>query len=861
MKMRTRILLLGVGSGLAVGLTLGAYMAWLSGAAVERRVTELDLARRTEFDRNARLEVETALSLLTAVSERTDLSADQAKKQAADLLRKLRYDKDGYFWADTLEGTNVVLLGKDAEGKNRWDAVDKRGNHFIQDLNAVARRGGGWTDWWFPRKDATEPSPKRGYAKVFEPFGWVIGTGNYVDDIDAEVAKVRAEGAAERRTQLEVIALVVLLTSALASAAAVLLARSFSRPMARLIEEAGRLHAAVEAGTLDLRADAAGVSPEFRPVIDTMNETLDAFVKPFRLSRECVRQFSEGRVPARIEANLLGEFAETKVGWNQLIGIIEQRNRDTQALLEAATAGRLDHRADTSGYTGYNGATLERLNGVLDAMTRPIQATAAAVEQIARGEIPAPITTPFQGHFETLRQNVNACRDQLATLLHALQAMADAQEAGDIDAFVDEARFQGAYRKLGAGMNAAVKSHVASILEILGVVGAYGDGDFSKVLPDFKGKRIMATQQVAKVRANLQAFAQALRGLAEAAVAGHLDARADAGALKGDWAALAQGVNAVVAAAARPVKEATAVLQQLADRDLRARMTGAYQGEHDLLAQAVNGTAEALHGALVQVSTAVEQVSEAATQIASSSQAVASGASEQASSLTETNGTVEHVSALTRRATESANQASTLAQAARAAAAHGAASVDELQAAMARIKQAAERTGEIIKDVSEIAFQTNLLALNAAVEAARAGDAGRGFAVVAEEVRSLALRAKEAAGRTEALIQESVAQVGAGEGVARQVTTQLQAIAAGVGQATEVVAGIAGAAQEQASGIAQVNRSIAEMDRVTQQNAASAEQSSSAASELSAQAEELAAMVGAFRLERDGGTRSAGLRR
>ena len=89
-----------------------------------------------------------------------------------------------------------------------------------------------------------------------------------------------------------------------------------------------------------------------------------------------------------------------------------------------------------------------------------------------------------------------------------------------------------------------------------------------------------------------------------------------------------------------------------------------------------------------------------------------------------------------------------------------------MQGAMVRIKASAEATSQIIRDINDIAFQTNLLALNAAVEAARAGEAGRGFAVVAEEVRSLALRAKEAASKTEERIRQSVKEAGEGEGVA-----------------------------------------------------------------------------------------------
>jgi methyl-accepting chemotaxis protein len=197
---------------------------------------------------------------------------------------------------------------------------------------------------------------------------------------------------------------------------------------------------------------------------------------------------------------------------------------------------------------------------------------------------------------------------------------------------------------------------------------------------------------------------------------------------------------------------------------------------------------------------------------------------------------------MTKQTTDSAQQAHQLAKAARTAATDGSAAVEQMQGAMGKIKASAEGTSQIIKDINDIAFQTNLLALNAAVEAARAGEAGRGFAVVAEEVRSLALRAKEAATKTEELIRQSVKEAVQGEVTAKQVAGKLGEIAGGVSKVSDIISEIASSAQAQSTGIEQVTQAVTEMDKVTQQNAASAEESSSAASELSGQAEELAAM-------------------
>jgi methyl-accepting chemotaxis protein len=131
-------------------------------------------------------QIETAISMLQAVyakQQQGELTIEQAKQLGADLLRGLRYGQDGYFWADTTEGISVVLYGrKDFEGKNRLEYKDAKGKFIIRDFIAKAKAGGGYVDYWFPKMDETVPLPKRSYVQLFEPFGWVIGTGYYLKD-------------------------------------------------------------------------------------------------------------------------------------------------------------------------------------------------------------------------------------------------------------------------------------------------------------------------------------------------------------------------------------------------------------------------------------------------------------------------------------------------------------------------------------------------------------------------------------------------------------------------------------------------------------------------------------------------------
>ncbi len=148
---------------------------------------------RSDFDRLIQSEVQTAVSLLehyNGLVESGEMTLDEAKLASANVIREMKYGKDGYFWIDTSTGTNVVLLGKDTEGTNRWDAKDNNGLLFIQEIIKNAKQpDGGFTDYYFPKAGSDEPLPKRGFAIYFEPFDFVVGTGNYIDDIDVAVAE------------------------------------------------------------------------------------------------------------------------------------------------------------------------------------------------------------------------------------------------------------------------------------------------------------------------------------------------------------------------------------------------------------------------------------------------------------------------------------------------------------------------------------------------------------------------------------------------------------------------------------------------------------------------------------------------
>jgi methyl-accepting chemotaxis protein len=402
-----------------------------------------------------------------------------------------------------------------------------------------------------------------------------------------------------------------------------------------------------------------------------------------------------------------------------------------------------------------------------------------------------------------------------------------------------------------AALREAAERSAGFVAEVNGYLTTYNGGTVPPPLRDtFSGDMKRAVETSKSFAATIDMRNGDVKMLANAGTSGQLHVRADTSKYSGYNAKLVDTITGVLEAVYAPIKEANEVLERLAKRDLTARMTGTYPGDYARIKEGVNATAKILEDSLAQVSESANQVAQAASQIAASSQAVATGASEQAAAIEETSSSLEAMTSMVKQSSDNAQQASGLAQSARSMAGDGADAMQQMSRAMDEVRASAEGTSQIIKDINEIAFQTNLLALNAAVEAARAGEAGRGFAVVAEEVRSLALRSKEAANKTEGLIRESVRQAGEADAQAKQVAGKLSEITGAVAKVTDIVAEIAATAREQSTGIDQVSNAVNEMNKVTQQNAASSEQSSSAAAQLSAQSEELAAIVSEFKLTR-----------
>ncbi|WP_373485480.1 methyl-accepting chemotaxis protein [Acetobacterium malicum] len=660
-----------------------------------------------------------------------------------------------------------------------------------------------------------------------------------------------------------------------------LIASTITKPIARI----NKMIKEMSLGHLGMR-----LNMDYQDEVGEMAVAMDHFADDLQhVVIETMHQISAGNVSADIEPK--DDQDEIMPALKQTIETIRGLIAESVLLSQAAVEGRLEIRGNTDDFEGGFREILVGFNHTLDALVVPLNAAAECVSQIGCGIIPEKIEDTYYGDFETFKNSINACIDGLAALKegnHVLGLMNQNDFSQSI---------QGDYLGIYAEITESINGIRRLLLTITKIAGNISQGNLSD-LPNLQqeGKRsendrLMPT--LVAMMENIYLLVAETETMAQIAVEGDLSHRGNSSKFSGEYATVIDGFNHTLDAVIEPIREASKVLQELAQGNLHTMVTGAYKGDHAKIKEDLNQTVVSLEAYVGEITGTLEemgrgnlnqeitsefrgdfsaikkslndinmqlsttlsdidevsaQVETGAIQISDSGQALAQGTTEQASSIQELTASIEEVADETRQNAIRADEANQRAVAVGENARVGNAQMETMTKAMTEISKASNGISQIIKVIDDIAFQTNILALNAAVEAARAGEHGKGFAVVAQEVRSLAIRSSQAVKETTQLIAGSLEKVEAGTAIANQTSLSLKGILDEIEKVAALVGDIAVASNDQALSIAQINRGIEEVSMVVQTNSATAEQSAAASEELSGQAQLLKQMVCAFEI-------------
>ncbi|WP_207063108.1 methyl-accepting chemotaxis protein [Motiliproteus sp. SC1-56] len=249
-------------------------------------------------------EVETAHAVLKGFAERAaagELSEAEAKEAAKQVVASLRYDSGEYFWINDMTPRVVMHPIKPAlNGTPVGDVADKKGKRLYSEFVRVVReQGAGYVDYYWPRPGSDEAVPKLSYVKGFAPWGWVVGTGVYVDDVDQAFR-------AQLMSRLLMLGTVLLLLLGLSF----LICNSIIRPLRRTTRAMHDI--AAGDGDLTVRMDADG-----RDELSELAAGFNAFAEKVQHTVLQMRGIGEHLVSSAEDMAVVTEQANQSLGIHQ----------------------------------------------------------------------------------------------------------------------------------------------------------------------------------------------------------------------------------------------------------------------------------------------------------------------------------------------------------------------------------------------------------------------------------------------------------------------------------------------------------------------------------------------------------------
>lgn len=379
LKISARIYLLVALSMLTVGLL--AYLG----------ITNINNTRTTLRSQELVSLTDSTIAIVQANYDRAEageITVEEAQAAALRAIEDIRYRGNEYFFAVNDEGVMIMHpFAKQLVGGNQLGLKDANGKPIFVEMIALAKKeGAGFMEYVWPRGKEKTPVDKNSYVKRFEPWGWIVGTGVYVDDLRA----------ANQETIMQQLAL----TAAIAGALLILaffIGRSITKPVEALTRTMGTL----ASGDHEVDVPGADRSDEIGEMARAVEVFRENGLKMAQLSEEDVERQAQTREErAQMMQNLQAAFGK---------------------VVDAAGEGDFSHRVDMEFPDPELNALGTSVNGLVDTVERGLRETGEVLAALAKTDLTLRVEGEYQGSFLKLKQDTNAVADRLTEIVGRLK--------------------------------------------------------------------------------------------------------------------------------------------------------------------------------------------------------------------------------------------------------------------------------------------------------------------------------------------------------------------------------------------------------------------------------------------------------